>query len=159
MSTTACSTNLSTGVGQNIHDTQIMIDTWIRKTTTLLGVYGLSVIATLGICLFIANAMWHLYRDWRVMSKKAEPVGLDDFNVSSHMSSTDDEVYRAEVSRYEDAGPSVGEKIMRGMGALENRYAEYNNQITQYSNKVLKTRADDLVNHSVLDRKADDFQY
>ena len=137
-----------------------LIDTNIRMCMTTIFVYLLIMAATMGIIVFIAQNMWTLYNQWRMMAMTASPP-IDSFMSSSTaIGLGDNEVYRTEMpgSKANKNPPPVGEMIDQSMSALEDKYAKYNKQIADYSINVLKKKeTEDVFDRSVLDRGQDDW--
>ena len=147
----------SCAIATEVADAILKIDTRIRNCVTILFVYVIIVIATIGIIFFLASQMWMLYSQWRVMASDASPQ-VDSFVSATSISIGDNEVYGREAAALDTSNTvMVGQKIDQGMAALEATYAAYNKQIGDYAKNVLKKPADDLFDRGVLDRGNDDW--
>lgn len=148
----AC-TSVTTGISESI----LLIDAKLRMAMIVLAIFATVFLATLGIIAFIVNTLYNLFRNWRMMAAKSDPPMTVE-STGVFVSMGDDEVYQADVENPASSPPSVADQINKGMASLERTYSEYNKQITDYSQNVLKKPVDDVFDRSVLDRADDDFK-
>jgi hypothetical protein len=139
----------------SVREAKLQVDNAMRRSYKELGLYFLCICAIVVIMYFLFNWLYRLYRQWRVMAATVDPP-LDKYIVGSFENTGDDEIYQQDLYDQRPVA-SYGEKIERGMAALESTYGEYNKQIKKYSKDVLKKAPEDIIDRGVLDRDNDDF--